>query len=122
MLIKISYLLGYIKIYLYKIIYRNKLKFKHVLRISKDIKIDILEKSKLIIGKEFHCRRGISFRIQGNGMINIGDRTFFNDGVMLTCLNNITIGNDVRIGQNVLIYDHDHNYKEDRLIYCISFD
>lgn len=116
MFIKINYLMGYIKIYLYKLIYKNKFKFKKGLRVSPSIEINIFDKSKLEIGKDFYCRKRISFRIENGGKLFIGDRSFLNDGTMITCLKNIRIGNDVRIGQNVLIYDHDHNYKKDNVI------
>ena len=49
----------YIKIYLYKLIYKNKFKFKKGLRVSPSIEINIFDKSKLEIGKDFYCRKSI---------------------------------------------------------------
>ncbi len=116
MLTKINYFIGYIKIYFYKIIYRNKFYFKSGLRVDPDIEINIFGNSEFKIGKNFYSRRKICIRVQDGGKLIIGDRSFFNDGTMITCLKNIKIGNDVRIGQNVLIYDHDHNYKGEDII------
>ena len=116
MLTKLYYFIGYLKIYFYKIMYRNKFHFENGLRIHPDIEISIFGNSKVKIGKNFYSRKRICIRVQDGGELTIGDRSFLNDGSMITCLKNVKIGNDVRIGQNVLIYDHDHNYKGDEII------
>lgn len=72
--------------------------------------------SKIEIQKNFYGRKNITIRAIDNGQVHIGENVFLNDGVSITCMSNISIGNDVRMGQNVLIYDHDHNYKGNDLI------
>ncbi len=67
--------------------------------------------TKLIIGKNFKSRNHISFRIYNEGKIKIGDNCFFNDGCSINCQEKIIIGNNVMFGQNVMIFDHDHDYK-----------
>ena len=42
------------------------------------------------------------------GIISIGQRTFINRFVTIVSREKITIGSDVLIGDNVSIYDHDH--------------
>ena len=55
------------------------------------------------------CRR-VRFNISDCGKISVGDHVFINDGTMLNSRCKITIGDRTLIGQNVLIYDHDHDY------------
>ena len=45
-----------------------------------------------------------------SGEINIGQRTFINRGSLIVCRENISLGDDVLIGDYVSIYDHDHNF------------
>ena len=47
---------------------------------------------------------------QGGGEISIDSNTFINDGCKLNTRKNISIGSGCIIGQNVLMYDHDHDY------------
>jgi acetyltransferase-like isoleucine patch superfamily enzyme len=64
---------------------------------SDDIKVEIGEKSMV----------GCNFIFESkSGKITIGKRTFINSGTNLISVNNINIGDDVTIGWNVYIYDH----------------
>ena len=42
-----------------------------------------------------------------SGVIKIGKRTFINAGTNIISINEIEIGDDVTIGRNIYIYDHD---------------
>ena len=44
----------------------------------------------------------------------IGDNSYFNDGAIIVCRDNITIGKNFQSGPNLLIYDHDHDYKNEK--------
>ena len=55
----------------------------------------------------------ISFRIYNCGKVTIGNNCFFNDGCSINCQDKITIGDKVIFGQNVMLFDHDHDYKND---------
>lgn len=72
---------------------------------SDDIKVKIGESSMV----------GCNFIFESSsGKITIGKRTFINSGTNLISVNNINIGDDVTIGWNVWIYDHNShslNYK-----------
>lgn len=73
------------------------------------VKISVNGAGKLKLGAGFSCRDDITFNLSG-GKIEIGGSTFLNDGCKLNARQNITIGSGCVIGQNVLMYDHDHNY------------
>lgn len=62
------------------------------------------------LGKETVARRNVSLRAEG-GNIKLGDKCFLNSNVSITALDSITIGNGCQIANNVVIVDHDHDYK-----------
>lgn len=45
--------------------------------------------------------------------LSIGRNSFINRNTIIACRNRISIGDDVVIGPNVIMYDHDHNYGPD---------
>lgn len=108
-----SLLGGIIKILIYKLIYFNRISFKSLPKMNNSFKIAIKRKSKLIIGKGFRTRNNVSFRIYNKGKVIIGDNCFCNDGCSFNCQEKIEIGNNVIMGQNVMIFDQDHDYKND---------
>lgn len=73
--------------------------------------IQIDKKGSLILKKYVRMRSGTKLIIRKNATIEIGENTFINHNCILTAHQRITIGKNVQIGPNVLIYDHDHDYK-----------
>jgi len=113
-----------------------KLKFKFALigavygpglKVDGKVLVRALKKGKLIIGKNFkiHSRPGstlggitnhTSFMMLYDGMIEIGDNCGFT-GAVLSARTKIKIGNNVLIGANSKIFDHDYhsmNYRDRR--------
>lgn len=107
----ISVLIGMMKILIFKIFYSKRLSFINLPRINSKFAISIKKNSKLKIGRKFRARNNVSFRIYDNGIVNIGDNCFFNDGCSINCQKDIFIGDNVIFGQNVMLFDHDHDYK-----------
>lgn len=75
---------------------------------------------KLKIGSGFSCRDDILFNIS-QGEVDIGDNVFLNDGIKINCRKRIVIGDCVIMGQNVLLYDHDHDYTKGKDAMISSF-
>ncbi len=107
----LSLTFGIFKIILYKIIYPKRIFYKTIPKINSSLKIAIKKGSKLRIGKSFRSRNNVSIRIYDKGLVKIGDNCFFNDGCSINCQEKIEIGNNVICGQNVMFFDHDHDYK-----------
>lgn len=107
----ISLIFGIIKTYIYKILNPTKIHFKGIPKINSSFKIAIKKNSKLYLGKKFRSRYNVSFRIYNKGKVTIGNNCFFNDGCSINCQDEIIIGNNVICGQNVMLFDHDHDYK-----------
>ena len=80
----------FFKLIFFKIIYRNKLSY----------------------GQKFTFRKGFSLIIDGkDAKVKIGDNVFFNNFCTIAAMESVTIGNNTIFGENVKIYDHNHQYK-----------
>ncbi len=56
-----------------------------------------------------HRRSKIS--VSNHGLLEIGSNTALNNGVTIICMDKITIGENVQIGPDTKIYDHDHDFR-----------
>ena len=83
---------------------------KKQMRWEKDMQVVISSGSSVSIGEGNHFRSRLQLRAVHGGNIKIGNNCFFNSNVSITSLKSITIGNNVRIANNTVIVDHDHDY------------
>lgn len=73
---------------------------------------------RLLFGDQFKYGLGFSFRkrlnirIKKPGQIILGKGVFFNNDCSLNCMNEITIGDHCIFGENVKLYDHNHEFKD----------
>ncbi|EPP4297529.1 acyltransferase [Vibrio cidicii] len=67
--------------------------------------------ARVSVGDYFRARSGLNFNVT-SGVLSIGDNVFFNRNCSINVRKNVSIGNDCMFGENVLIYDHDHNFKK----------
>ncbi len=65
----------------------------------------------IVIGRSASFRRNVSFRVKSGGTLSIGDGVFMNSNVSITALSRIDIGDGTKIANNVVIVDHDHDYR-----------
>lgn len=68
-------------------------------------------RGNVVIQNFFRMRSGSHIRVRKGGFFSIGKNVSVNHGCMIVCHEKIVIGNDVQLSPNVLIYDHDHDYK-----------
>ena len=76
------------------------------------LKVRMSKESTLILDGGLSVRENVIFQISASGKLHIGRNVFINDNSAINSRNEIYIGDDTVIGQNVLIYDHDHNYRD----------
>ena len=111
-----EYLFGEIKMLIYKLIYLGKLKYSIIGKYSNRIQIRIMQKGKLVLIKNNLLRSGVKIRIQNEAVVTIGENTGLNYNCILNAHDKITIGKNTTFGQNVKLYDHDHDYKKAGLL------
>ena len=107
----ISVGLGIIKILLLKIIFFNRIFFKSIPKMNSSFKITTKKGAFFYCGSGLRTRNNVFFRIYDKGKLSIGNNCFFNDGCSINCNEKIQIGDNVICGQNVMLFDHDHDYK-----------
>lgn len=100
-------------------IIRSKvLKLSKKIEIGKNPRIDLSvvifcdKKSNITIGDSFETRRNCELRAFSGGQISIGNKVFINNNVNIVSNQKIVIADNVQIGHNTLIIDHDHDYKK----------
>ena len=49
-----------------------------------------------------------------NAKVEIGDKVYFNENVMISAKKNITIGNGCQFGPNVKIFDNNHQFNKEK--------
>ena len=108
----ISIIYNLFKFNFIKIFYYKNFIFEGLYLISPSTEIEVGKKSTLKIGKKVKIRSGSKIHVRDKGRLEIGAHSFFNSGCFLVCHDNIQIGKNVQLGPNVLIYDHDHDFRK----------
>lgn len=63
------------------------------------------------IGSFNQNREKLYIGVGNYGNLKIGSHCFFNINSSITCMGDIEIGNNCKFGNNLVIVDHDHNYR-----------
>lgn len=94
-----------------KIISRGKISLGKNFCCGANLEIISRKGSKLTIGSNFLCRDNVLLSADEGGIIKIGENVFLNGNVNVISRDSVTIGDNCFIAQNVVIVDHDHDYK-----------
>lgn len=111
MLHRYTYILGILKLIIYKLIFLNKLKLNGLPKISHKASFRTRKKCKIILNKNSYFAEGTLLRVTDNAEFIIGKSSGFNSYCVITCRKKIIIGNNVMFGPFVTIHDHNHIYK-----------
>ena len=84
---------------------------------EKGIKVVLDKQSIIKIGSDNSFRSWLQLRALNGGSIKIGNSNFCNTNVSITSMESITIGDHVKIANNVVIIDHDHDYVNNNIGY-----
>ncbi len=63
------------------------------------------------IEEGFRLRSGCKVRCWKSGKLRIGKNVAINHGCIIHCRKEISIGDNVQLAPNVMLFDHDHDYK-----------
>lgn len=100
-----------IKFCFIKLFHIKGMRFTVLNLVSPFIEIEIGKKARLSLGRLVRIRSGSKIRVRNGAEVQIGDNTSLNHGCMVISHEKIIIGKDVQFGPNVLIYDHDHDFR-----------
>nr|WP_288730329.1 acyltransferase [uncultured Anaerobutyricum sp.] len=100
-----------IKLLISKVVLRRNIEFTLFNEIKAHAKIITNGTGTVKLGKSIHLYQGTQIKSNDGAIILIGQHTSFNNGCMIVSREKIDIGSDCSFGPNVMIYDHDHDYK-----------
>ena len=86
-----------------------KLPFKCAIAPTAEFTVD--KGAHVSIGTNYRQRRSSHVCARKDSMLHIGKNVSINYGCMIVCHENIEIGNDVQFSPNVMVYDHDHDFR-----------
>ena len=86
----------------WRIFYGKRFSMGKDWKIRKNTEIELTGRGRISIGDGMITRSGVSILVDG-GDLRVGDHVFFNHGVSITCLKEISIGCGCKIGNNVVI-------------------
>ncbi len=100
-----------IKLSFMKLFHWKTLSFSTVERISPNVVIDMDRTSTLKLKDKVSIHSGSRITIAEGGKVEIGKRVRINNNCRIACRDFVKIEDKVEIGPNVLLYDHDHDFK-----------
>lgn len=79
--------------------------------IGKGVQLEFDRDSTVMLGKDIGLRNNVYLSVRGSAKLTLGNNVFINNGCNIVAHRNVTIGEKTRFGQNVLVFDHDYDYK-----------
>ena len=61
----------------------------------------------------YNQNRGNLYLVADGGRIEIGSHCFFNTGCCVSSTEKVKIGDNCKFGNNLVIVDHDHNFRKE---------
>ena len=104
---------------LYSMVYFSITKFFHwkhfqfqlIERFSPNTEVTIAGKGSIALGGRITAHSGVKIKSVAKGDIVIGNHVRFNYGCIVVSQGRICIADGVGFGPNVLMFDHDHDYR-----------
>lgn len=107
----ISVLFSGLKFGILKMFHFRHFSFEGIQRFSPNTEVVIADKGTIRLGKHVRAHRRSKLLAFRNGVLELGSNTALGNGVSINCMERIIIGEDVQIGPDVKIYDHDHDFR-----------
>lgn len=107
----ISVLFSAIRFTLLKTVHYRHFCFRGIQRFSPNTEVVISDQASIRLGKHVRAHRRTKLLAFDRGILEIGSNTALGNGVSIACMEKITVGDNVQIGPDVKIYDHDHDFR-----------
>ncbi len=117
----VSVLFSFFRFFLTKLLHPCGLSFQPVERFSPNVVVEIERGGMIKLGKRVRAHSGCIFKVRKGAKLIIGDDVSFNYNCMVYCKESVVIEKGVEFGPNVMIYDHDHDFKCEKGIKAKKF-
>ena len=107
----ISVLYSLIKFFIIKLIRWQEFTFHPIERFSPSTMVNIHHEGRMILGNKLRAHSGCRISVTPGGELSIGDNTALNYNCILVARKKINIGKDCTFGPNVIVFDHDHDFR-----------
>ena len=107
----ISVLFSAAKFGIMKLFHGSHFQYSGIQRFSPNTEVIIAENGTLELGRRVRAHRRSRLSVSGNGVLKIGSNTALGNGVSITCMEKIVLGEGIQIGPDTKIYDHDHDFR-----------
>lgn len=108
-LISVAYTL--VRFAILKCFHFSEFKFNLIERFSPNVVVELNRNGKLFLGKKVRVHSGTKIKVRRGGECIIGDNAKLNYNNIIVCREKIVIGKGVEFAPNVLVYDHDHDFR-----------
>ena len=112
---------GIIKTALAKIGKGKSVQFPLKCAIAPTAELTIERGAEVSIKSKYRQRKNSHVCVRKNGKLDIGKNVSINYNCMLVCHDSITIGDNVQFSPNVMIYDHDHDFRVENGIKAMKY-
>ncbi len=113
---------GMVKAALISVFSGGKIKYKNPIRLNAGARFSVRTGGKIILGKHVSLNHNARLGVTENACMEIGSFTSVGDNNVIVAREKISIGNNVMIGPNVCIYDHNHIFKEDGIMRELGYE
>ena len=112
----ISVIVSLLKFSVIKLFRFNSFSYYRIERFSPNTTINIHKGGMMKLGNKVRAHSGCKFSVTPNAELIIGNNTAFNYNCIIVARKSIRIGNNCTFGPNVVIYDHDHDFRNSDLM------
>ena len=106
----ISVFYSFFRFSLLKMFHWRRFSFYPIERFSPNTQVFFMGKGRITLGKKIRAHSNVRLRAT-RGYLKVDDNAGFNYGCIVCCKEHIHIGKGVQFGPNVMVYDHDHDFR-----------
>lgn len=110
---------SFVKIIYWKCRYGSRIQTPPVQGFQR-IRIELSPKGSIQLGSRIQNRGELHLICEGEGRLEIGSHVYCNTEVCITSLGHVKIGDYCKLGNHLVIVDHDHNFKNEDGEYIIG--
>ncbi len=107
----VSVIYSFLKFAIIKLFRWKEFRYYYIERFSPSTMLNIYKNSRIDLGKQVRAHSGVRISSTPGARIVIGDNTAINYNCIIVAREKIVIGRDCTFGPNVVVYDHDHDFR-----------